>query len=167
MEKRTQILSGKQVLQKVERIAHQIHENHHDAGSLVILGIEGGGNTLAGMLRKHLSNISDLKLESGVLQMDKHNPLTTGVTLSPESIDLTNKTVIVVDDVLNSGRTLIHGVKAVIESDVKLVRTVTLVDRRHRKFPIKADYVGLTLATTLLEHISVILEGDDFGTYLD
>lgn len=166
MEAKTLILTAKQMQQKIVRIAHQIHENHYDAEKLVVLGLEDRGFVLAEKIVTILKEISTLPITLSSVVMDKNDPLSQEIKLGVSEDQLKDAVVIVVDDVLNSGRTLIHAVTKVIQSSIKLVRTVTMVDRRHRKFPIKADYVGLTLATTLQEHIHVNFDEEDTGVYL-
>ena len=98
--------------------------------------------------------------------MDKKKPLNSGLNSEIESKKLKNKAVILVDDVLNSGKTLVYATKFLLDFEVKNLQTVCLIDRKHRKFPIRADFVGLTLSTTLQEHITVEFGKDDI-VYLD
>lgn len=164
MEKtKTLILTKQQVEQKLNRMAHEIYEYHCDDKELVIIGIADRGTILAKRLKKILDKISDLKIELIDFQIDKKNP-NQSTDLSQHS--LKNKVVLLVDDVLNTGKTLIYSVKYILDQDVKQLKTVILVNRRHRNFPIRADYVGLTLSTTLKEHIDVVLDTKEEGVYL-
>ncbi len=160
---KTLILSPKKVQQKIARIAHQIAEQNFEESELIIIGIKNRGFEIASQLAKLLTTIDvDFKISLLSLTLDKRNIKNAEVTLSEPIENLDNKNVILVDDVLNSGKTLIYAVKYILNSDLKKLTTAVLVDRRHRKFPIKADLAGLTLSTTILEHISV--EFDNAGT---
>ena len=158
-------MSAKEVNQKITRIAHEIHERHYKSSSLVIIGIKEGGSKLAGRLVTILQEISELEITFVELQLDKKKPSQPPSIESEISI-AKNQRVIVVDDVINSGRTLIYAVKHVLDSQPKSVGTVALIDRIHRRFPLGADYVGVRLSTTLKEHVEVVLEPKKEGVYL-
>jgi pyrimidine operon attenuation protein/uracil phosphoribosyltransferase len=163
---RTVILNHKQIDQKITRIAHQIFENNFQEKSVSVMGIHGEGYVLAEKLVKTLNQIADFEIQLFGIHMDKKAPLKSGLNSEIESKDLKNKVVILVDDVLNSGKTLIYATKFLLDYNVKSIQTVCLGDRKHRKFPVRADYVGLTLSTTLQEHISVEF-GKESIVYLD
>jgi pyrimidine operon attenuation protein/uracil phosphoribosyltransferase len=162
----TVILDHKQVGQKITRIAHQILENNFQEKSLVILGIKEEGFILAQRLVDILESISDINIYLHDIALDKKKPLTSGLQTSVDVKELKNRIVILVDDVLNSGKTLVYSTKFLLDHNIKGLQTVCLVDRKHRKFPIRADYVGLTLSTTLQEHITVKFGKTD-QVYLD
>lgn len=151
----TQILTPEQWKQKIDRIAHQIHENYFDEDELVIIGVANRGHQLAEKLAALLTDIAEFKIELGSIRLDKDAPLSVTPEMSLEKEQYAGKPVVLVDDVLNSGKTLVYALGHILTGNPKTIKTVTLVDRRHRKFPIKADYVGMTLSTTLQEHISV------------
>ena len=151
----TIILDHKQIGQKITRIAHQILENNFKEKSIVIIGIQKEGFILATRIFKALENISTGQINLHGIQVNKKNPLKSNLEEVVSTLQLKNKIVILVDDVLNSGKTLIHATQALLQEEVKGIQTVCLVDRKHREFPIRADYVGLTLSTTLQEHITV------------
>ncbi len=163
---RTVILSPKQIDQKIMRIAHEIYENNFQEKSVCLMGIHGEGYVLAEKLLAVLKGIADFEIYFYGINMDKKDPLKSGLNSNLDPKDIKNKVVILVDDVLNSGKTLIYATKFLLDYNVKSIQTVCLIDRKHRKFPVRADYVGLTLSTTLQEHISV-----EFGrknvVYLD
>jgi pyrimidine operon attenuation protein/uracil phosphoribosyltransferase len=163
---RTVILDSKQVKQKITRIAHQLYENNFQEKSVVVMGICDEGFILAERLVKLLQKISDLNIELYGINMDKKNPLNSGLNSKVDAKKLKNKAVILVDDVLNSGKTLVYATKFLLDFEVKNLQTVCLIDRKHRKFPIRADFVGLTLSTTLQEHITVEFGKKDI-VYLD
>ena len=152
------ILSAKQIDQKIKRIAHQILENFHKEAEIVLVGVAKKGTLLASRLTEELNAISEINTILCDIVIDKDQPLSKPceITINPE--ELRGKVVILIDDVLNSGRTLIYACRYLLEFEPRKMKTAVLVDRRHRKFPIRADFVGLTLSTTLEEHISVDFE---------
>lgn len=166
-EARTQVLTAKQIDQRIDRIAYQIYENNYQEEAIIVAGIEGRGSDLAAMICEKLKTIAPIEIISTVIKVDKRNPVDSDPLLGIENEDLKDTVVILVDDVLNSGKTLIYGVKRFLRVPLKRLRTVVLVDRDHKRYPIKADYVGLSLSTTLQEHITVVLSGDEKGVYLD
>lgn len=156
---RTIIMDSNTMSKKITRIAHQIYENNFDAKTLYVIGIKNEGAVLAERLHTILTQISDLEITCIALEMDKKNPLTDLPQLN--SLKLRNASVILVDDVLNSGKTLMYATKSILDQSPKTIQTVCLVDRKHRKFPVRADFVGLTLSTTLKEHITVKFGKED------
>ena len=97
--------------------------------------------------------------------IDKKNPLSP-ITTSVAASDYSNKSIVLIDDVLNSGSTLIYGVKHFLDVPVKQFKTAVLVNRNHKKFPVKADYKGISLSTSLNEHVEVILTGKVYEAFL-
>jgi len=164
---KTLILSAKQVEQKIQRIAHQILEKNYDEKEIVLIGIANRGYLLAKKINATLQNITKIKVTLHKLKLHKDKPLDNDVDFSTDLDYLNNKSIILIDDVLNSGRTLIYATRYILESDIKYLTTVVLVDRKHRKFPIKANFVGLTLSTTLQEHISVDFKDSGIKVFLD
>jgi len=163
---KTIVLTPDQIKQRVNRIAHQIYENNYSEKTIVIAGIQGRGFLLAQWITKILKDISSIKVNLGELSINKEMPLSKPIKFSIEEKDLKNKVVIVVDDVVNSGRTLIYGANYFLKFRVKKLRTVVMVDRSHNTFPIRADFVGISLSTTLQEHVSVELEKGKATVYL-
>ncbi len=149
------VLTEKQIKQKIQRIAHEIYENHYQEKELVIVGIKDSGLIMAKRLKKLIDSISEIESTLYSIELHKDKPTTNPIIFSGDVADLKNKAVIVVDDVLNSGRTLIHVVKFLLDYPLKSMKTVVLVDRFHRKFPVRADIVGMTLSTNMKEHVSV------------
>ena len=163
---RTEILNARQVNQKITRIAHEIYERHYKSKSLVIVGIKNNGALMAARISQILKDISDLDIITIELSIDKKK-VVEQISLSNDDVSLKNKSVIVVDDVINSGRTLIYAVKHLLDTEPKSLGTVALIDRIHRRFPLGADYVGMTLSTTLKEHVEVDLAKGKEGVYLE
>ena len=148
------ILNTLEVAQKIRRIAFQILESNSNEKEVIIVGIVGNGSLFAEKLVVDLNKISDIKTTLCEIVINKKNPLDT-ITTSLKEEEYKNKSIVLVDDVLNSGRTLIHVVKFLLDYPLKSMKTVVLVDRFHRKFPVRADIVGLTLSTNMKEHVSV------------
>jgi pyrimidine operon attenuation protein / uracil phosphoribosyltransferase len=162
---RTIVLDHDRVKRKLRRIAFQLYEENCAEPELVVVGIAPRGTQLAKRLKALLEEISPLHIELVELTLDKNDPLTGPVELSVDISALRDRRVILVDDVLMSGRTLMHAAAYLVQVPLKRFNTVVLVDRLHRAYPIRADIVGLTLTTTLQEHISVELGRKD-GVYL-
>ena len=160
------ILNHQQIQHKIERIAYQIYENNVEEQEIVIAGIEKNGYILAKKLKSYLDKISDLDTKICKVSMDKKNPLSKiETTLNKE--DYKNKSLVLVDDVLNSGSTLIYGVRHFLEVPLRKFKTAVLVNRNHKKFPVKADFKGISLSTSLKEHINVNLNKQPYEAYLD
>ncbi len=158
------ILSKEASEKKMERMAYEILENNIDEGMIILAGIRGSGTVVARVVQDLLKNISSLKTELITIQLDKKNP--KEVTLNKE-IDFNGKVIIVIDDVSNTGRTLLYALKPFMAFQPKKIQTLVLVERTHTSFPVRPDYVGLSLATTLREHIIVEVDGDGVtGAYL-
>ena len=160
------ILDKKQILQKIKRIAFEIFENNLNEKSLIIAGIDEGGYTLARLLIKELKKISPLELILVKIKLDKEGPLQEDVELDYDIAKLKNMSIILVDDVLYTGKTFIQSMKPFLEVNVKQIQTAVLVNRNYTLFPIAANYTGYELSTTLNDHIEVDLTSDGFGVYL-
>jgi pyrimidine operon attenuation protein/uracil phosphoribosyltransferase len=152
------ILNNKQIQQKINRIAYEVYENNYNEKEIIIAGIVGNGYVLAGKITEVLNNICSLKTKLIEVKVNKENPAAYEIEIELNEKELKNKVIILVDDVLNSGKTLIFGAKPFLNFPVKRLTTVVLVDRGHNRYPIKADFVGLSLSTTLQEHINVELK---------
>ena len=159
------ILNHQEIQHKINRIAYQIYENNVNENEIILAGIDSNGYILAKKLKTVLSRISDLEIRLCKVTIDKKNPLSQ-INTSLNSGDYSNKSIVLVDDVLNSGSTLIYGVKHFLNVPVKQFKTAVLVNRNHKKFPVKADFKGISLSTSLKEHVEVVLEGKTFEAYL-
>lgn len=157
---KTLVLNESQINQKLDRIAYEIVENNFDVLQLFLVGIKGNGYEIAKSLGKRLENIGQQKVIVSELVIDKKNPLEYEISTSIELSQIDHQTVILIDDVINSGRTMQYALVKLLERPTKRIKTVALVDRKHRSFPIRCDYVGLTLSTTLQDRIEVNLEGE-------
>ena len=155
----------KDILSSIDRIAYQIYESNFEEEIIYVVGIGKKGKTLSALIGKSLSSISELEVRFITLEVDKKNPL-NNINSDIAIDELKSSSIVVVDDVLNTGSTLIYAVSYFLKFQVKSIKTAVMVNRNHKKFPIKADFKGISLSTTINEHISVILEGPDAGIYL-
>ncbi len=160
------ILDKAQIEQKIIRMAYQIYEQNFEAQELVLAGIFPNGYKLAEQLAQKLQEISGLQVQLLRVTLNKTAPQEDPVALEPETLSITNKVVVLVDDVLNTGKTLAYTLSSFLPQAPEKVEIATLVDRHHPLYPVAATYTGYSLATTLNEHISVNLEGDNYGAYL-
>ncbi|PKA96946.1 pyrimidine operon attenuation protein/uracil phosphoribosyltransferase [Flavobacteriaceae bacterium MAR_2009_75] len=162
-----QILSHQQIQHKIQRIAYQIYETNVAEEEIVIAGIDGDGLNFAKKIQDVLKKITDAKITLCTVYMDKGNPLKSGVTTSLTIEEYQNKAVVLVDDVLNSGTTLIYGVHHFLKTPLKRLKTAVLVNRNHKKYPVKADFKGISLSTSLQEHVHVKFQAKNDVVYLD
>lgn len=159
------ILNQLQISQKIKRIAYQIYETNSSENEVILAGIVGNGYIFAEKLEEVLRQISSLKITICKVSMDKKNPLKP-IKTSISSADYKNKSLILVDDVLNSGTTLIYGIKHFLNVPLKKFKTAVLVNRNHKKYPVKADFKGISLSTSVKEHIQVEFSKNKTFAYL-
>lgn len=161
--KKIQILSSEEIKQKTTRIAYQIVEENYDEKELLLIGIKPNGYGYAEQLKKEIEKVDGIKVSLIELSLDKDNPLEHEIELHLGKKTLDGKVVVIVDDVANTGKTLYYALKPVMEFLPKKVQAAVLVDRQHKLFPVTADFVGLSLSTTLKEHISVEFDAQGNG----
>jgi len=158
------ILDAQAAAKKLQRIAYEILEDNMDEKKIVLAGIPENGVVIAKVIQKTLSEISALKTELITISLDKRRP--REIALS-KKLDFDDQVIIIVDDVVNSGKTLLYSVKPFLEFQPKKIQTLVLVERSHNNFPVQPDYVGLSISTTLQEHIFVEVKDDQVtGAYL-
>lgn len=161
------ILDEQKVRQIIKRFAFQIYENNFNEKEVVLVGVIDKGYEMGKLIRNELEQIAkDIKITLIRLEVDKENPVASEVKLDHDLSLLKRKSVVLIDDVLNSGRTMAHCLSALLDVDVKKIETVVLVDRSHKRFPLHANYKGYELSTTIDEHVEVRL-GEGFGVYLN
>ncbi len=165
MKKTTIILDHNQINQTIKRIAYQIYEANSAEKVVVIAGIQGNGVYFSKQLAKSLEQISSLKIILCEVYIDKKNPLNT-VTTSIENVYYKNKPIVLVDDVLNSGTTLMYGIKYFLDVPLKRFKTAVLVNRNHKKYPVKADFKGISLSTSIKEHVEVTFDEKNSKAFL-
>ncbi len=159
------ILTNEEIKHKIRRIAFQIYESNSKNKELIIAGISENGFVLAQQLKKVLDEISELDTTLCEVVVDKDNPLTE-VTTSLDVSSYKNKSLVLVDDVLNSGTTLMYAIKHFLEVPLKQFKTAVLVNRNHKKYPVKADFKGISLSTSLQEHVTVEFSKNEASAYL-
>ena len=150
---RTKILDTNNISQKLNRMAYEVYEKNYGEKELLLVGIEGNGYKVAQRLEEILKKISPLKITLSKIKINKETPWDSEPKMDISEKDFLNKSVIVVDDVLNSGKTLMYAIKPFLRKPVKRLDVLVLVDRSHTRYPVKADFVGLSLSTTMQEHI--------------
>lgn len=159
------ILGHEEIEHKIHRIAYQIYETFVDEDEIVVAGIVSAGLIFAEKIAAALSDISDIKITLCEVTIDKANPTNPVKTSLPENA-YQDKAVVLIDDVLNSGATLIYGVKHFLNVPLKKLKTAVLIDRNHKRYPIKADFKGISLSTSLQEHVSVEFGEEENVAYL-
>lgn len=159
------ILDNQEIQHKTRRIAYQIYETFVDEEEVVIAGISKSGYIFAEKIAQMLSSISELKVTLCEVHIDKNNP-SNEITTSLDKSQYENKGLVLVDDVLNSGTVLAYGIKHFLDVPLKKFKTAVLVDRNHKKYPVKADFKGISLSTSLLEHVQVVFDKDENYAYL-
>jgi pyrimidine operon attenuation protein/uracil phosphoribosyltransferase len=159
------ILNQVQISQKIRRIAYQIYEANSSEKEIILAGIVGNGFIFAEKLMEILKEISPLNVIICKVNIDKKNPLNT-ITTSLDVKEYKNKSLVLVDDVLSSGTTLIYGIKHFLDVPLKKFKTAVLVNRNHKKYPVKADFKGISLSTSIKEHIQVEFSDEETVAYL-
>jgi pyrimidine operon attenuation protein / uracil phosphoribosyltransferase len=158
------ILDKSIAAKKLQRMAYEILENNLDEKLIILAGVRDSGSVVARNIQKILGEISNLQTELITLSLNKRTP--KEVTLD-KTIDFNGKVIIIIDDVANSGRTLSFALKPFLESQPKKIQTLVLVERSHNDFPVRPDYVGLSISTTMQEHIYVeVNDHEVLGAYL-
>ncbi len=157
---KTLILSHNEISLKLDRIAWQILEEHYNETNIVLIGLLDRGANVAEKIKLRMQKHTRINLISTTINVDKSNPLSSKAVIGNSSI-IKNNPIILVDDVLNSGITMAGALKEVLAFNPKSVQTAVLANRDHHKFPIQANFVGISIATTLKEHITYSeLEGE-------
>ena len=158
VETKNCILNKQAIMQKMKRMALEVAEQNLDEKELIIAGINGNGEVVAKNLTKELGNLYSFKIQTITIHINKKEPLQVSIN---DSIDFDNKSIIIVDDVANTGRIIMYALKPFLSFHPKKIQTLVLVERSHKLFPIQNDYTGLSVSTTLQEHIAVETEGEE------
>jgi len=157
------ILKSSDISYTVRRIAYQILETNLEEESIILAGVYKNGSVFADRIKSELKKISPVKIELIEINIDKKNQQ-SGIKVT-ENIVFKNKSIVVIDDVLNTGKTLIHSTNYFLSKGLKKIQTAVLVNRNHKIYPIKANFKGISLSTSIKEHISVVFNKNE-GVYL-
>ncbi len=160
------ILEEEQILQKIKRMAYQIFERNVEEKHIIMVGVVQQGYHLAELLHAELNKIAPFKITLIKLSLDKVDPVNSEIHVDLQDRSIKGAPVILVDDVLNTGKTMAYCLKPFLQKDLKKLEIAVLVNRSHKQFPISANYQGYELATTINEHIEVVLEKKAKYAYL-
>jgi pyrimidine operon attenuation protein/uracil phosphoribosyltransferase len=160
------ILNHHQIQQKIIRIAHEIIENTTEVDKIFLAGICGNGIIIAEQIKAIIIQHSELEVEVFEVTLDKDNPFDATIDSTIETSAFKNGFIILIDDVVNSGKTMQYALTKILEQPTKSIKTAALVDRTHRRFPIKCDFVGLTLSTTLQDRVEIQLSSEESYAFL-
>jgi pyrimidine operon attenuation protein/uracil phosphoribosyltransferase len=166
-EKKLLILNQHQIQQKIDRIAYQILEDNFDEQEILIAGILPRGNHIAKRIKTILDEIAPFTSRLLNIELEKESS-TLQAKIDFDIQECSNKVVILVDDVLNSGKTLAYGFSVFLDVPLKKLRTAVLIDRNHKSYPVTTDFAGVALSTVIKEHVDVVLDeaGEDDAVYL-
>lgn len=162
------ILDQAQIEQKIKRLAIEIVEHNYQEPQLILAGVNNNGMGFAKLLLQALQEITGQEIVLTHIRINPAAPISQEIVLDMPTESLKGKAIILIDDVANTGRTIFYAARPLMETLPKKIEVAVLVDRTHKAFPIRVDYVGLSLATTLREHIEVRILGEgEQGVYLN
>ena len=165
MKKNSLIMNSKRINDCAHRISYQIVESSINRKEIVIIGIKNNGFIFAQKIHDFLKKITDQKIELLSVEINKKNP-NESITFKNKFNTIDNSSVILIDDVLNTGKTLMYSIKFLLNYKINQLKTAVLIDRNHKDFPVKVDFKGLSLSTTMNEHVEVVLKKNNEGVYL-
>jgi len=151
------ILNQNKIKKIVRRLAYQILESNINSTEIILIGIHQNGYNLSKIIFEELKAITKIKTELFFVKINKKSPL-KNIVFECEKEYLKNKSIVLIDDVLNTGKTLIYCTKSLLDVELNSFKTVVLIDRNHKKFPIKVDYKGISVSTSIADHIELIFE---------
>ena len=166
--KRTELIDSKGILNLIKRISHEILESSKDKENLVIIGIKSRGDFIAKRISKQINQIGNTEISLGTIDVTFHrddyrtNLGSPKVGISDINFDINDKDIILIDDVLYTGRTIRAAMEEIFSyGRPKSIRLGVIVDRGHRELPIKAEFVGKNFPTADNEHIYVLIKEVD------
>lgn len=166
MKNSEKILNDKKIKKILKRISYQILEVNLDESEIFLVGIKKNGFEIAKLIQIELEKIWDTNIHIYPLVIQKNDP-NKKVLTEFDFKKMKDKTVILVDDVLNTGKTLIHAVKYILDAQLKKLVTVVLIDRNHKKFPIKVDIKGISISTSINEKIKLLIKNNKISAIFD
>jgi pyrimidine operon attenuation protein/uracil phosphoribosyltransferase len=166
MGEQSLILTHHQIIQKTRRIAFEIYEHNFLEKEIILAGIHDQGYSFAKLILEELKQVAPFSCKLIGVTLDKEAPTQSNISLDCQESELKNRTVILIDDVSNTGRTMAYSLKPFLNIKVKKIETAVLVNRSHTQFPISIQYSGYQLTTTIKDHVEVRLEGKQKGVYL-
>ncbi len=166
MAEKSLILTNQQIIQKIKRIAFEIYENNFLEKEIILAGIYQQGYSFANLLKDELEKIAPFTIKLVGITLDKQAPTQSSITMDCDEGQLKNKSIILIDDVSNTGKTMAYSLKPFLNIKIKKIETAVLVNRSHPNFPISIQYSGYELATTIKDHVEVQLLGKKKAVYL-
>lgn len=160
------ILDDKQIDQRILRIAYQIYENNVNEKKVILAGVSDNGIVFANLIKDELEEISPLECIAVRVDINKKAPFKDDIFVDIDDKEMSRTAVILIDDVLNSGKTAAFALKAFLNTNIKKIELAVMVNRSHKQFPISPKYAGYEMATTITEHVEVVLQGKNKGVYL-
>lgn len=161
---RVPLLDDLRIRRKLLRMAWQIWEHNSNEKTITLIGISGNGAVIAEMLAEHLRTISPLQVSILRVDMDKAAPMSAPITVDAPIHD---RSLVLVDDVANSGRTLLYALRPLMEAGPEKILIAVLLERKHKSFPVAPDIIGQSVATTLQDHIHVRILENRIEAYLE
>ena len=166
MKEHNKILNQDKIDKIIKRIAFQIHENNQNESEIFLIGIHKNGYILSKLIQKELKTISNSKINLCCLKINKKNTF-KNIEFDFDLVQIKNKSIVLIDDVFNSGKTLIYGVKYLLEIPLSNFNTAVLIDRNHKNFPIKIDFKGISLSTSVKENVNVVFDKNKSYAIID
>jgi pyrimidine operon attenuation protein / uracil phosphoribosyltransferase len=160
MSEKNYILSKETSDKKIRRMALEVAERNYNEQELVLIGIKENGIVIARKIAAHLAEVFSGSIRLLELSLDKRHPSAVHIS---EAMDFNGKNILLIDDVANSGRTMLYAIRPLLEFHPQKIQTLALVERTHKTFPVEVDYTGLSVSTTPDQHIYVEVEGDEVG----
>ena len=151
---KTEVLDQDQILRICNRFAFQILENSIDSDVIHIIGIKEKGFDIAKIVERELKSITKKNISLSSIKIDKKNPKDS--VLSDSNLNKNADTIFLIDDVLNTGKTLIYCLSFLLNFNFKSIKTLVLIDRNHKQFPVKVDYKGISLSTNINDNIKLL-----------
>jgi pyrimidine operon attenuation protein/uracil phosphoribosyltransferase len=159
MGNKVKILDQEAIRARLRRMAFEIYESYYQEKKLIVIGIDQRGGYLATELCRYLEEVSPLEIHLVNTHVDRSDPSgSIGIEIPMDIEDIQDQPVLVVDDVVYSGRTMLNVVAILLQAGARIIHTAVLIDRGHRTLPVSCDYVGMELATTIQQHVSVEID---------